>query len=418
MKLIHKTSRYYLGFTLFILGSGTVLFYFLIKVVLLHSIDEALHQEEEQIIKNLRYEKDFESLVPSENIFIRAVRIDHPVPERYSNIVVYDSLGNTENYRELKAIYQHGGRFYEISIRQSLEEAQTLLASLLPAVGLLFLIILAGVLMINNYISHKVWRPFYSILEDLKEYDLARTKVIYYRHSDITEFNELSLSVEKMTNKIYKDFLSQKEFNENSSHEMQTPLAIIRNKLDLLIQSQNLRETDLQLIESVFEAVKRLTMLNKGLLLISKIENQQFYEVEKIEMELLLKNALRNFEDMIKDKDIQMTFTVQNRCVLQFNIILADILLNNLISNAIKHNVQWGTLNISLDRHSLKIENTGNPLGIAPELLFERFRKNSNAENSLGLGLAIVKKICDVFGYSIQYTFEAPLHIVRVNFKP
>lgn len=416
MKLIHKTSRYYLGYTLFILGAGTFLFYFLIKIVLIDSVDEALHQEEVQIIKNLQYEKDFESLEPSENIFIRPVRIDHTVPEKYSTIIVYDSLGNTTDYRELKAIYRHGEKFYEISIRQSLEEAETLLASLLPAVVLLFLIILAGVLLINNYISKQVWKPFYGILEKLKNYDLTKTKTIPYQHSDITEFNEFGIIVEKMTNKIYKDFLSQKEFNENSSHEMQTPLAIIKNKLDLLIQSNNLKEEELVLIESVFEAVKRLSLLNKGLLLISKIENQQYQEVEKMEMEMLLRNSLKNFDDMILDKKISVDLNILDPCVLNFNIILADILLNNLLSNAIKHNVTGGRIYIELDKDHLKIENTGRPLDMAPELFFERFRKNSESEHSIGLGLAIVKKISDCFNFQIQYYVKNDIHTMLLQF--
>jgi signal transduction histidine kinase len=417
MKLIHKTSRYYLGFTLFTLSVGTVLFYFLIKIVLMDSIDEALHQEELQIIENLQYEKDFESLEPSENIFIQSVRTDHIVPEKYATIEVYDSLGNTEHYRELKAIYKHAGKFYEISIRQSLVEAETLLFSLLPAVALLFLFILAGVLVINRYVSNKVWNPFYELVERLKEYDIIKNKVITYHHSEITEFNELSLSLEKMTNKIYKDFLSQKEFNENSSHEMQTPLAIIRNKLELLIQSQNLKEQELSLIESVFEAVKRLTLLNKGLLLISKIENNQFHDVEKVEMEMLLKNSLKNFEDQIQDKHLTLEIQTLNPCVLNFNIILGDILLTNIISNAIKHNVVGGKIYIELQDNYLKIENTGKALTIDPLLLFERFRKNSDAENSIGLGLAIVKKICDMFNYRIEYLTEKNNHSITIYFS-
>lgn len=417
MKLIHKTSRYYLGFTLFTLSAGTVLFYFLIKIVLMNSIDEALHQEELQIIDNLRYEKVFERLKPSENIYIHPVRTDHIVPEKYSTIEVYDSLGNTEPYRELKAIYKHGEKFYEISVRQSLVEAETLLFSLLPAVALLFLFILAGVLVINRYVSNKVWNPFYEMVDRLKEYDIIKNKVIAYRHSEITEFNELSLSLEKMTNKIYKDFLSQKEFNENSSHEMQTPLAIIRNKLELLIQSQNLKEQELSLIESVFDAVKRLTLLNKGLLLISKIENNQFHDIEKVDMEVLLKNSLKNFEEQLEDKQLRLELRILSPCVLNFNFILGDILLNNIISNSIKHNIKEGTIYIELHQNYLKIENTGEALTVDPLLLFERFRKNSGAENSIGLGLAIVKKICDMFKYKVEYLTEKNLHIITIYFS-
>lgn len=131
----------------------------------------------------------------------------------------------------------------------------------------------------------------------VEKYNLETTKVILYEPTDIIEFRDLNVNVEKMTERIYKDFLTQKEFNENSSHEMQTPLAIIKNKLELLIQSKNLTEQEMLHIQSIFSAVKRLTLLNKGLLLLSKIENRQFTQKENVNLEELLQsifNLLRN----------------------------------------------------------------------------------------------------------------------------
>ncbi|MBX9852926.1 MAG: HAMP domain-containing histidine kinase [Cytophagaceae bacterium] len=416
MKLIHKTSQYYLVYTLSILSAGTVAFYLLIKIVLMDSIDEALHQEEIQIIQNLAYEKDFDSLRPSENIYIRKVRKKESGDEKYTTIQVYDTLQNLMDYRQLKKVYQKDNKYYEITVRQSMGEAEALLSSLIPAVVLLFLIILTGVLFMNNYVSRKVWKPFYDLIEKLRDYDPLKTKVIKYEHSEISEFNELNLSVEKMTHKIYQDFLNQKEFNENSSHEMQTPVAIIRNKLELLIQSGNLKETEMQLIESIFEAAKRLSLLNRGLLLISKIENQQFSEIEKVEMQLIVQNCLKNFDMQIEDKNIKTKISILNPCSLNFNIILADILVSNLVSNAIRHNKRDGKIYVELTKSYLKIENTGTPLKVSPEVLFERFRKNSDSEYSIGLGLSIVKKICDAFNFRINYVNEHDIHSIVIEF--
>jgi signal transduction histidine kinase len=417
MKLIHKTSRYYLSYTLFVLALGTVAFYFLIRTVLLDSVDEALHQEEIQLIENLRYEKSIDSLKPSENIYIRKVRVDHAEPERFSTIDVYDKERQRYvHYRQLKSIYRHNENFYEITVRQSLEEAETLLASLLPAVAGLFLFILIGVFFINTYISNKIWTPFYQLLDKLKGYEPGKTRIIPYTHSEVTEFNQLSQGIERMTAKIHKDFISQKEFNENSSHEMQTPLAIIRNKLELLVQSPNLSQEDSEHIQTVFNAVNRLSLLKKGLLLISKIENQQYGEVEKVEMEMLVRNVLKNYGFQIEDKKIKLTLKILDPCVLDFNIILADILINNLISNAIKHNLREGILHVELGKKYLRIENTGKPLKVSSETLFERFKKNAEGENSIGLGLSIVKKICELFKYKISYQNEGEIHIINIQF--
>jgi signal transduction histidine kinase len=198
---------------------------------------------------------------------------------------------------------------------------------------------------------------------------------------------------------------------------MQTPLAIIRNKLDLLIQSRNLSEQDLTLIEGIYEAVKRLSLLNRGLLLISKIDNHQFNEIEQVEMEKVIKKTIEHLSPQIEDKNIQVTLNIYSPCIIPFNSILADILITNLVSNAIKHNIEAGRLYIELSDNDVVFENTGLPLKIQPELLFERFKKSSSSENSIGLGLAIVKKICDLFNFRIEYVNENDLHTITIKFS-
>lgn len=417
MKLIHRTSRYYLGYTLLVLGLGTALFYFLIRIVLIDSVDEALHQEQIQIAKSLDYEKIIDSIEPSPNVRIRRVNLNKPYPEKYSTIKVYDETEKDfVHFRQLTKSYMRGDNVYEITLRQSLKEAEDLLASLLPAVAGLFIFILGGVFVINTYISNEVWGPFYSLLEKLKKFDILHTKIIPYQHTDISEFNELNQSVEKMTRQIYRDFVSQKEFNENSSHEMQTPLAILRSKLEILIQSKNLSEENLKDMEAMFDAVTRLSLLNKGLLLLSKIENQQFSEVEEVQLDKTITKVVDHFSGQLEDKDITVSLNILHSGPVKMNPILADILINNLVSNAVKHNIQGGQLYMELNEKQLKIENTGNPLKVAPDTLFERFKKNSDSQHSIGLGLAIVKKICELFNFNIQYSYDNKLHTITISF--
>ena len=205
-----------------------------------------------------------------------------------------------------------------------------------------------------------------------------------------------------------KEIATQKEFNENSSHELQTPLAIIRNKLEILIQSQNLDEDDMQIIQSIFEAEKRLNQLNKGLLLLSQIDNLQFDTEIKININETLKQCLSNYNYQIVDKEINVKWVTSNNDVLvKGNQGLLEIMLNNLISNAIRHNFKNGLIEICLNGNELQILNTGQTLEGSPVLMFERFKKQSNSEISLGLGLSIVKKICDVFMY--HHLFCLPL---------
>ncbi len=418
MKLIHKTTRYYLGYAFFIFGLGTILFYYVIKIILVDGIDEAIHQEKLQLMANLNYEKLIDKLEPSENIEIKHSDKTVVLPDQYSTILVYDTLRNEFiDYRQLTAIYEFNGKFYEIRIRQSMEEAETLLNGILPAEIGLFILFMLGVVLMNNYVNKNVWEPFYDLLDKIKAYDFEKTKVISYVASDITEFQELSKSIEKMTNKTYRDFLNQKEFNENSSHELQTPLAIIRNKLELLIQSKNLQEEEMEIIESVFDAVKRLSLLNKALILIAQIDNRQYSEMDQVRLDRVVNKAIKNFLYQIDEKSLQLTTRIEEGCKVKTNPILAEILVNNLLSNAIKHNLPGGILHIELDQHRFLVKNTGKPLSQEAEKMFERFKKDSDSEHSVGLGLSIVKKICTLLGHRIVYKNNQDLHFMEVFFS-
>jgi signal transduction histidine kinase len=221
-----------------------------------------------------------------------------------------------------------------------------------------------------------------------------------------------------MTAKIHNDYLSQKEFNENSSHELQTPLAIIRNKLEMLIQSRNLDGKDMEIIESIFDAVKRLNQLNKGLLLLSKIDNRQYESDKKINFNKIIFQSLALYDEQIQEKEIIVTKeTPQQDVFVEGNQVLLETLFNNLLSNAIRHNVtKGGKIDIVLSKSELKIRNTGPQLLSSPSLMFERFKKQSTSEYSIGLGLSIVKKICDVFHYRINYKYSEKNHEICITF--
>lgn len=417
MKLIQKTTRYYLGYTVIILGLGGLLFYFLIKIVLMDSIDEALTQEKEQIISNLNYEKVISEIIPSENVHIYRIDTLDIERDKFRTLEVYDSSTNEgTDYRQLESTFLHQGRYYKLLIRVSLEEAENLLNGLFPLVLIIYLLLLGGFFIINTIAFKSLWEPFYRILTALKSYDLRKNQNIAYQHSDIQEFNELSKSIEKMTDRISRDYQAQKEFNENSSHELQTPLAIIRNKLDLLIQSPNLQEEELTIIESLYSAVNKLTALNKGLILLNKIENNQFYQIEKVDVNLIIERLLMDFEESISEKKIVVSFVHQNKLVIDSNHILTDILITNLINNAIKHNTEKGWINISLDGQCLTITNSGLDLKDKAETMFERFKKNAESSNSVGLGLSIVKKICQTLNFKVEYTSLSGEHQMRICF--
>jgi len=416
MKLIDQTTRNYLYATLFVFGVGIFMYYFLVQKVLFDGIDEALHQEKIQLLNNLRYETDERNLVQTDRLtIVRLDGVNHHASDEYKTIEQMDHEDNEmQDYRELHSISQHAGTYYEIKIQQSLSETETLLDSLLPIQIVFFLLVMSIILLISRYVSGRVWQPFYTLLEKIRNYDLNQNRYIDQNKSDIDEFNELGKSVERMTRKIYQDYIAQKEFNENTSHELQTPLAIIRNKLDLLIQSPELSEQDLGLIQDVYDAIHRLSHLNRGLLLLAKIDNRQFHEKSNVSLDQVIRKAVTAYREQIDMKNIKLILFVAEDIVIQAEPTLIETLVYNLLSNAVKYNLEGGQLKIEANGSELIISNTGTQDQISAEKLFKRFAGNGG-ESSTGLGLSIVKKICDLYGYSIEYKHDGFAHQISIE---
>jgi signal transduction histidine kinase len=219
-----------------------------------------------------------------------------------------------------------------------------------------------------------------------------------------------------MTDRIKNDYLNLKEYIENASHEIQTPLAIISSKMELLLQSGGMTEKQLKTVADAYDASNRLSRLNKTLILMAKIENRQFPESKPVHLASIVNTQLENLEDLILSRNINLQMNLDEQMTLQMNPFLAEILLVNLIKNAVRHNIQGGDLNLELTKTAFQISNSGVPLKIDPELLFKRFYKSSSSPESLGLGLAIVQKICQMYGFRIEYNYKDGLHTILVKF--
>ena len=112
--------------------------------------------------------------------------------------------------------------------------------------------------------------------------------------------------------KIRTDFVNLKEFTENASHEIQTPLAIIKSKLEMVLQDKSLNDKQYQQIQAAFESTIRLSKLNEALLLLSRIENQQFVGQKEIDFCLLLQTRVQYLEELFDLKKIEVTMQLNS----------------------------------------------------------------------------------------------------------
>ncbi|MCW3463001.1 sensor histidine kinase [Chitinophaga nivalis] len=239
---------------------------------------------------------------------------------------------------------------------------------------------------------------------------------IQFPESRTQEFKDLNSFLQKMTDKAVDEYAAIKEFSENASHELQTPLAVLRNKLELLSET-NIEENQAGLIGDMQHAIEKLSRINRSLILLAKLENNEYAVSENIKFCRVAKDVLAAYEDRIEMKNISITTDMEKNIFLKVHPALADMLFNNLLGNAIRHNVQNGRIEIILTAGKLVVKNTGIPPEIPMEDLFLRFKKGNQCSESVGLGLSIVKQICEVSGFHVSYTYENQLHVLQVDFQ-
>jgi two-component system sensor histidine kinase QseC len=233
---------------------------------------------------------------------------------------------------------------------------------------------------------------------------------------DIEEFSLLNQSIHEMMDRIQQDYGSLKNFTGQAAHEMQTPLAVIRTKLDLLIQNEAILEHSAQHITDIEKAVQRLSRLHQSLLLLTKVEHKQFALNEAISLDALIKDKCAEYTEMAERMELLLTIKTQPTTI-SFHHHLSDILINNLLVNAIRYNKAGGSIDITLQDGRLTISNTATGPQLDTNKLFKPFYQSNTSQNGNGLGLSIVKQICDLGGFPLSYTYVADRHTFNISFN-
>ena len=263
-----------------------------------------------------------------------------------------------------------------------------------------------------------MWLPFSTTMKRLNEYDITKQNQIELpADTGVTEFNELNTVAVNLITKNRQAYHHQKQFVENASHEIQTPLAIIRSKLELLIDQPDITEKVASLLADITEANERLSQMNRNLLLLAKIENNQFPEKIPVNVSALLERIITTYQEHYAEQFPVVVKSVQPGVFINVNPSLGEILFNNLVKNAVIHNITGGYFKVELDNNFFKILNSGKRIVVAPGLLFERFSKGSEEVKSTGLGLALVKQICQLYNFKIDYTYTGEEHAITIDFR-
>jgi len=382
----------------------------MIKYIVYEETDEHLTYEMERLVEYHSKHDDLPEFHKVADI-VENLRLEKPLFK--DTLILEESDNEMIPHRELYFSIKHDENYHTIVLRQLLPGNDDIIEGTLLMMLGLFLLLSLFLFLIVNIASAKLWSPFYKTLNKLTKYRINETVPIF-SESKIDEFNSLNKTIEELLKKIAYDYNRTKEFNENASHELQTHLAIIRLNAEKLLNTYQLEENNLENLQSIINAASKLSVVQKSLLLLSKIGNLEYNKNTNLNLSEIITNSLSLFKEAISIRTITITENVEN-CFLYMDAGLAEIMVNNLIKNAVKHNIQNGYISINLTQNCLVVENSGIALHENPKELFERFRIGSTG--NLGLGLAIVKQICEVYHYTISYDVDETIHKIKISFS-
>jgi len=401
--------------------TGGALLYLTIKKVIYRQIDNSLITEKiiiQDQIEQTDTIPDFEATF-GHQIEVKLLNYAVRNFQSIKDTDVYDP--KSDSFTPFRYIFSSGNTIQKkgfiITIFQEISEKNELLQDISLYMFFLFFSLLLISILINYLIARRLWRPFYKSVQIAGRFDIQSDKPLDLPHTDIKEFNQLNSVFDDMTHKMRNDYLNLKEFSENAAHEIQTPLAVIRSKTDLLMQQRNLNKDSISLIKSINEATTKLFKLNQGLLLISKIENQAFHEKKIVSLKQIIESGLDNYKEIMQLKKIKVEMDASNEALVEMNDVLAEVLISNLLSNAVRFNINNGFIKCHIDDNNLIITNSGLSITTDPEFLFMRFHKGSDNPQSVGLGLSIVKKITETYGMDITYTCSDSIHKIKLQFS-
>lgn len=314
-----------------------------------------------------------------------------------------------DRFRVLLTIVHLNGKPYRFISETNIEETKDTIIALTIVTIFFFILVVIGLLLLNRKLSYTIWKPFQNTLDKLRKFNLSSQTEIEFEKTDTREFEELNESLKKLIAHNVSVYKTQKKFTENASHELQTPLAILKSKLDILLQSDDLTEHQYHIAEEMNRALIRSSRINKGLLLLAKIENNQFDSSESMQLDTLVSQCIEALQEHFKEKRINISTNIQSDITLNGNSILTETLINNLLVNAVLHTELGGSINVNVSKSGLRISNTGKP-ALDQHLLFKRFSKMSANSGGTGLGLSIISEICKFHGWKVSYEFYEQKH--------
>lgn len=422
MKLFHLVIGRLSLVMFLILTVWASFFYFAVMDEVTDEIDDELEEYAETLIKSYKAGESMPNRSSGSNnqYFFREVdqqyALSHPECSIKDEVVYIESMKDDEPARVLTTIFSIDNvRWAELKISTPTIEKEDLRHAILGWVVFLYVALLLTIILVNIWVFVRHTKPLYILLDWIQHFRLGKENKPLNNQTRISEFRQLNEAVMKTSERSSRLFEEQKQFIGNASHEIQTPIAICMNRIEMLLEDDQLPEKSLDELAKIWHTLENMSRTNKSLLLLTKIDNNQFVEEEDCDLNEIMARYLTDFEEVYAYRKIKVCLQKEEAFIVHMNESLAGILAANLLKNAFVHNNDGGAIHITTGSTSLSISNNGHSTALDKDLLFRRFYQGHKKEGSTGLGLAIAYSICKVSHLHLSYNYADGQHTFTLS---
>ncbi|HRH69850.1 MAG TPA: HAMP domain-containing sensor histidine kinase [Flavobacteriales bacterium] len=417
MKLLHHTRRPIWIYATVVLLLSIPAYYLVLRTVWLADIDEDLvvikhkvqrgihagQPSEEALAEAIRWINAIEA-----GVQLRALPPDSVVEERFHTVERYDDLhGHEEPFRTYESMIVLNGSPYAITVTRVIEETEDLVTAIAIVALVSLVLLLGGVMVFDHVTARRIWAPFHRLLDALKRFQVDGPMPFKATPTGVTEFDELERVVEQLTQRNRTIYAEQQRFTENAAHELRTPIALLQGKVESLFQTSDLTTEQAGLLDEANRLLGRMRRTHDGLLMLAHVDNMPVRPDVTCDPRAIVRSLLDHTQEHIASLGLSVSFEMGLPVQWPMEPGMAEILLGNLVNNAIRHSVPGGSIRIRLSGTLFTIANNGTDKPLDPESLFKRF---SGSGKGLGLGLAIAQRVCERQGWSLRYVFEGGMH--------
>ena len=424
MKLVCRILLHLAWALSLLLAAWAVLFYVTMIDEINDEMDDALEARAEVILTRVLAGRELPAPASEGNnaYFLNEVSAEYAAAqprERYSDEEIFiPERDDEEPARVLRKVFHdRDGRWYELTVMTPTIEKEDLREAILGWIVSLYLFLLGMILLVTVVVLYRTMRPLYALLRWLDGYTVGAQNPPLVVETSVTEFRRLNDAARRYAERAEETFERQKQFIGNASHEMQTPLAVCRNRLEMLVDdAPTLTEEQLGEIAKVQRTLDYLVRLNRSLLLLSKIDNGQFPETEAVDMNALVRRTAEDMEEIYAYRNMRFTLADEGPLTVRMNPSLAGSVVANLVKNAFVHGDAGGEIVVTVAPRRLTVANSGAGGPLDAGHIFDRFYQGAKKEGSTGLGLAVVDAVCRLYGLKIAYSHADGRHCFTVDF--